>query len=263
MPVISLHDKNRIRTFLEQNPYTYLYMLGDLDDFFWSYTVWYALTDDAGMIQEMVMLYLPPDFAPILLAKVNQSAENMRELLGKIATWLPRQLGAHISETAVEALMPYYHIETRGIFYRMGLKHPAMARSIDTSATVEITPDDTPALRQFYAEAYPDSAFTPRMLQIGHHYGVKQNGQWMSISGVHVYSEEYDTTMLGNIATHPDARGQGLATCVTARTIQSLLGNVTRIGLNVAVENTAAVRCYEKVGFERLSTYGDYGLSIK
>ena len=45
MPVISLHDKEQIELILRQNVFLHIYALGDLDDFFWPLTTWYALED--------------------------------------------------------------------------------------------------------------------------------------------------------------------------------------------------------------------------
>ena len=42
MSAIVLHDKDQIAGLLWQNVYLNLYSLGDLDDFFWNYTTWYA-----------------------------------------------------------------------------------------------------------------------------------------------------------------------------------------------------------------------------
>jgi hypothetical protein len=44
---VPLHDKATIERVLRRNVYLHLYSIGDLDDFFWPYTVWYATADGA------------------------------------------------------------------------------------------------------------------------------------------------------------------------------------------------------------------------
>jgi len=79
-----------------------------------------------------------------------------------------------------------------------------------------------------------------------------------SIAGVHVYSEQYRVAALGNIATLPSHRRKGHGTRVTARFCQSLSQHIDHIGLNVKADNTSAVSCYEKLGFEVAATHGEY-----
>jgi predicted GNAT family acetyltransferase len=77
----------------------------------------------------------------------------------------------------------------------------------------------------------------------------------LSVAGVHVYSEPYRVAALGNVATHTAHRGQGLATTAVAALCRNLLGTVDHVGLNVAADNTAAIRCYQRLGFRIIATY--------
>src|SRR5947208_10651053 len=102
------------------------------------------------------------------------------------------------------------------------------------------------------------------MLETGFYFGIHRGDVLMSVAGVHVFSQRYKVAALGNIATHPDARGQGLATTTTARLCQELLrAGIEHIGLNVRADNRGAIACYEKIGFERVAGYGEYTLELK
>ena len=46
MPTVCLRDKHVIERFFRNQADLHVYSLGDLDDFFWPYTTWYALTID-------------------------------------------------------------------------------------------------------------------------------------------------------------------------------------------------------------------------
>jgi ribosomal protein S18 acetylase RimI-like enzyme len=64
-----------------------------------------------------------------------------------------------------------------------------------------------------------------------------------------VVSPEHDIAAIGNLVTHPDARGQGLATAATGRLLDALFERVSRVALNVREDNRPAVALYEKFGF--------------
>ena len=74
---------------------------------------------------------------------------------------------------------------------------------------------------------------------------------------MHVYSAAYRVAALGNIATAPAHRRQGLGRAVTAAVCQSLLATVDVIGLNVLADNAAARRCYEGLGFTDVCEYDE------
>src|SRR5262245_21241919 len=57
MMLVSLHDKAEIEAFVRQNALLYLFELGDLDDFFWPSTVWYARKAE-DTIQQLALLYI-------------------------------------------------------------------------------------------------------------------------------------------------------------------------------------------------------------
>lgn len=101
------------------------------------------------------------------------------------------------------------------------------------------------------------------MLETGYYYGIKRGETLVSVAGVHIYSQEYKVAALGNITTHPQCRGQGLGTLVTAKLCQALLEKVEHIGLNVKADNKSGIACYQKLGFERIAAYEEFALELK
>ena len=79
----------------------------------------------------------------------------------------------------------------------------------------------------------------------------------VGISGIHVYSSEYKVAALGNIATHPDYRGQQIGFKLTSKLCNDLKKSVDYIGLNVRSDNEIAIKCYKKIGFEIIGTYDE------
>jgi len=80
----------------------------------------------------------------------------------------------------------------------------------------------------------------------------------VGIAVIHVYSERYKVAALGNITVHPGLRNRGIVEKLTSALFNDLLKTVDIVGLNMAQENKAALRCYEKVGFEVVGEYEEY-----
>jgi ribosomal protein S18 acetylase RimI-like enzyme len=199
------------------------------------------------------MQYAAPGLAVVLA--FTHRVEAMRTLLGELLPHLPRRFYAHLSPGLVEALSGAYRPEPGGEYRRMVLADADKALAADISQTFRIEPGRVDEVSAFYAEAYPGNWFDPAMLKTDQYFGVRRNKKLVAVAGVHVYSAAYKVAALGNIATHPDVRGQGLGTAVTAAVCRSLLGSCQVIGLNVKADNAAAIACYRKLGFTAHATF--------
>jgi ribosomal protein S18 acetylase RimI-like enzyme len=261
MPILCLHCRETIADFLEQAPRLRLYEIGDLDDFFWPYTTWYALAD-RGEIQQLVVFY-SGGAVPTLLALSGEPLEPMRELLRGILPMAPRRFYAHLSGDLAEVFSKDYRVQHHGTLVRMSLADPSRLKTVDTSMAVPLSLADIDELQELYRLSYPGNWFDPRMLETGQYFGVRREGRLVSVAGIHVYSPRYRAAALGNITTHPAFRGQGLAGAACARLCQSLREHATNIGLNVRTENQAAIACYQRLGFEPIATYGEYTLEVR
>src|SRR5438445_10374093 len=91
--VVCLHSKEEVEGFCRNNPFLHLYALGDLDDFFWPYTTWYALQHQ-GRVQQLVLLYSDGSL-PTVLAYAEQPIQSMRDLLSRLLPVLPSRFYAH------------------------------------------------------------------------------------------------------------------------------------------------------------------------
>lgn len=256
MQPICLHNKDEIEEFLRQDPFLHLYALGDLDDFFWQHTTWYALKEGQS-IQQIVLFYTGSPL-PVLLAFSREPMEQMEKLLRSILHLLPRKFYAHLSNNLVRALMEDYQVQEHGLHYKMGLSHPSRLLALETSDAFQLSPADIEELEAFYRISYPGNWFEPRMLETGYYYGIRRNTLLVGVAGVHVYSQRYQVAALGNITVHPNFRGQGIGTIVCARLCQALLPTIELIGLNVKADNISAIRCYTKLGFEAIASYDEY-----
>jgi ribosomal protein S18 acetylase RimI-like enzyme len=257
--VVSLHRKDEIEPFLRRNVYVHVYALGDLDDFFWPFTTWYAL-EDGGELRAVLLLYTAFE-TPTLMALADPPYGPLHELLRQARRLLPPTVYAHLSPGGRDALGPGVHADSRGPHLKMALVDPALDVA-GTNAVERLTAADIPDLRALYAVGYPANWFDPRQIETGLYYGLRVNGELVSAAGPHVYSPVKRVAALGNIVTHPVHRGRGYAAAVTARLCSELHRTVDHIGLNVKADNAAAVACYRRLGFRPVAEYEEATLTL-
>ncbi|MBN2047099.1 MAG: GNAT family N-acetyltransferase [Anaerolineaceae bacterium] len=261
MRTISIHDKHRIETYLLKEAQLNIYSIGDLDDFFWPYTVWYGL-EDQGEILRLALLYCGVGL-PVLLCFDDGEDALTRQFARSLFALLPASFYAHFRPGLEDIFKEAYDLEYHGLHHKMALTNPAALHLVDDSAAARLRPEEIDEVRAFYESAYPDNFFDPRMLNTGHYYGIRENGRLLSIAGIHVYSEAYQVAAIGNVTTLPAARGQGLATQACARLSKELLKSVKYLGLNVRADNPAAIHVYQQLGFSILADYGEFTLRLK
>ncbi len=262
MKAVCLHDKDTIETFLRGNVFLHIYSLGDLDDFFWPYTTWYALTGSAG-IRAIALMYTGGSLPCLHALAEDDKAVYPEELLRCLIGILPRRFHAHLTLGSESILAECYHLRPFGRHDRMALMDKSLLTNIDTSEAENLSMSHLGEIMSFFEKAYPGNFFEPRMLDTKQYFGIRQDGKLVSVAGVHAFSAGYRVAALGNITTHPDYRGRGYGRAVTARVCKSLLREIDHIGLNVKSDNTSAIRCYEKLGFEAIGSFGEFEVELK
>ena len=259
MPLISLHDRDRIEPILRRNVFLNIYALGDLDDFFWPFTTWYALEE--GVALRAILLLYTAFETPTLMALGDPPFDSLHELLRSGRRLLPPKVYAHLSPGGREALGPGVIAATRGAHLKMALREP----ELDVPGVADVTRLtmlDVADLRALYAIGYPANWFDPRQIETGHYYGLRVDGDLVSAAGPHVYSPAQRVAALGNIVSHPEHRGRGYAAAVTARLCTELQSTVDHIGLNVKADNAAALACYSRLGFRPIAEYEEVMLTL-
>lgn len=252
----SLHDKAVIEGFLRRKTDLHLYELGDLDDFFWPRTIWFA---DAKVspLSAICLLYLGQS-QPTLLALGD--VPPLIALLKNISELLPGWFYAHVSPGVEAAFEGAFQLEPHGDHLKMSLNYPTKLLDTSPPRSERLGPEHLPEILQLYRESYPENWFDPRMLETREYFGVREEGRLISIAGVHVYSPVLKVAALGNITTAPSHRKLGLATAATRELCLSLMRKVDYVGLNVAAGNHAAIDCYRKLGFEVSAIYREFSI---
>jgi len=258
--MIMLHDKDEILSFLQKNVFLHIYSIGDLDDFFWNYTTWYASKQN-GEIEAIILLYSGVP-SPVLLA-LSDDLERMKALLRSIIHLLPNRFYSHLSPGTEEVIEERFQFKPHGEHYKMALKNSPLLENVDVENVIRLSKDNLEDVLQLYEFSYPGNWFDPRMLETNQYFGIREQNRLVSISGVHVYSAQYKVAALGNITTHPAYRGQGFGKAATAKLCLSLAEKVDHIGLNVKSDNQTAISLYEKLGFETICSYGEYMVESK
>ena len=252
---VCLHDKDRIEHFLRKNCHTNIYSIGDLDNFFWPYTNWYGYEAN-GNIEAIALMYVGLQL-PTLLAFSNEH-DVTADLLASIRHLLPNSFYAHLSPELEVVLNTAYNLRSHGEHYKMALTDKTLASTEDCSEIERLGMKDMGAIQTLYEESYPGNWFDSRMLETSQYFGIMEKNRLVSIAGIHVYSPKYKVAALGNITTLPSHRNKGYGRRVTARLCQSLIDEGIDIGLNVKIDNKAAISCYEKIGFRVVATYEEF-----
>jgi ribosomal protein S18 acetylase RimI-like enzyme len=131
---------------------------------------------------------------------------------------------------------------------------------------LRLNQENLPGIQELFAghSDAPD-AFLSSQLQSGIFYGVFDQKRLIAISGTHVHSPRFRLAAIGNVFTHPDYRGLGFASLTTRAVVDDLLTQGTEtIVLNVVQSNQAAIKAYERIGFQVHCEYVEgYGIRFK
>jgi ribosomal protein S18 acetylase RimI-like enzyme len=245
-------DKERLRRHFERDKVLFAYHLGDLDLFHFPDCRW--LVDSDSDFEHVILIYHGPTIPTVLLFGLSTG---FLGFVNESLSVLPDEFYCHCQNHVRESLTRIFNEKPLGGHLKMHRAHSAASGGFMASdeaarsTMLRLDRSHLAQLEKLYDDAYPDNYFDPRMLDTNKYYGVFKDDSITAVSGIHVYSKEYDIAVLGNVATAVDCRGRGLATMATARLLQDLEDEpIGTICLNVAEDNPAAIHCYEKLGFE-------------
>ncbi len=247
-----LTDPREILARLQSDRLVHLYEIGDLDPFFFPSCAYY----EDGASASTVLVYRGD--APTVLA-LSRDAKASAALLDALAPELPERFEAHLAVSVLESLGTSFAVRHSERHQKWALgARDAIERAARVASSVpceRVHPRDVDAVWALYRESYPGTWFSPRMLETGAYFGVREDGRFLAIAGVHVLARAERVAVLGNVTTSPAARGRGLAKAACASVIAALAPDVDAIGLNVASDNEAAIRLYRSLGFSFVCDY--------
>jgi len=259
-------DKKKLQRHFEKDPVLFGYHLGDLDDFYFEHCQWAAAYGQSPRIEDVILIYTGLDTPAVLAFGLT---ERFGDLLDGMLDLLPVRFYCHFQETSHDIFLRRYREKPLGRHLKMKLGSFTPVSDIDNACIVRLDGSHEPHLRALYDTAYPDNYFDSRMLATGKYFGclvddrLHADDRLQAVAGVHVCSDEYNIAVLGNITTHPDHRGRGLATALTSHLTAELVEEGKLVCLNVKVDNLPAIRCYEKLGFETIHEYEEALFEVK
>jgi len=254
-----IRDREKILSFLWKNPFLYLCEIGYLDDFFWTDTNWFALQEE-DRVRELVLVYRGGHI-PTFSAFSAKEIERLGNLISEILARLPVKLFARLSYGLEVFFKPRFRMQHHGLYHKMGLKYKEKPFLFPTETVEKLSSENLAEIKDLYQLGFPGNWFESKMLDTGFYFGARERGKLVCIAGVLMNSASYRVSLLGNIFTHPDFRGKGLAVKTCARLCQELLKTSEFIGLNVRAGNIPAIECYKKLGFERIASYDEFSMT--
>lgn len=230
---------------LGPDPIGCAYMLGDMDGPYAEHGRWWGLRGERDELEGVLLVYEGLSVPALLTSGGTVEVE---ALMLAARAELPRQFYAHMRLHHREAVDLFYDLGSTKKMIRMGLRKGDWKQAADSAGVFELSHRDTGAMMLLYRH-YPDNFFEPAQLDTGLYFGLHEGDELVSVAGIHVFSEKHDVAAIGNIVTHSEHRGKGLASHCVAALLEALFARVTHVALNVEVGNDAAVACYHKFGF--------------
>lgn len=243
-----LFDKELLQRFLMKDRYANAYLLGMLDQAYDPFCKWFGRLDHAGEITDLVLKYQGLSIPIAFL--VGAPSEDARPFFQAALAHLPKRFEFHVISEQMSVFRETYNVNACQKMHRMGLENIHYTSHDFPDVAVErLGHRDTAAIMRLY-EHYPDHFFEPYQLESGLYFGVRDPELGLiSIAGVHNISFDHDVAVIGNLVTHPSARGKGLASACTGRLLDELFEKVSFVALNVQSHNEPAIRMYTNFGF--------------
>jgi ribosomal protein S18 acetylase RimI-like enzyme len=148
-----------------------------------------------------------------------------------------------------ETALATYHLWHPQSMQRLVLDAKAFTLPEKVPNLRRLTASDAYELNRLYALEGDGIWYTGRQIQEGLYYGVQHHGRLIAAAGTHIHSATESVGVVGNVFTHPDFRGHGLGTAVTAAVADKLLERCDLIVLSVDPANRSARHIYENLGF--------------
>lgn len=259
--LIFTHNKIRLKRHFEKDKVLFAYHLGDLDDFYFQDCQWAVDFNDTAKIHEAVLIYNAGDIPTVLAFGLTELFER---LIQQIVPILPVKFYAHFQNENRKFILENYNETSLGTFHKMKLENFQKKHDDSDTKIRQLTLEDFDILLDLYSRAYPENYFNKRMLETNRYYGYFENDKLIAVSGIHVDSDEYNISTLGNITTDLDYRGKGIATKVTSKLVEALQTNPEKtICLNVKADNQSAIASYTKLGFVKVHEYQESMFKLK
>lgn len=254
---ISIHNQEEIAHFLRHHTFHHVYHVGSIKYSHWPHTNYITKTEGDKLLG---VVYINQELNPPTVIAISEEDPNhLRELLAQNLDRLPDTFYGHFNP-GLDEVLDGFQCRHMGDYQKLRLLKPKVLDEIDTSEVVNYGVEHIEELIEFFNQSDADHYFDPRMVETGYYYGCQKDGRIASVAGLHVYSDRFNISTVGNVATHPDYRGQGLATLATAKLCRELVKKDYQITVNIPVDENRdkVAQGYSRVGFELAADYREF-----
>ena len=238
-----LSDKPRILAFLETDRLYAGYSVADLEPGMFEQCAW-AGAEAGGRLGALAVLFR--GLSPPALLMIGEN-EGLRAIFR--CELCPKRAYLTCRPEHLSMSREFYRWDETMSMWRMVLRSGRFPGA--EGNCIRLVPHQAGQITELYTLG-GGVAFSPEQIERGVFYGILEHDRLIAVAGTHVISPTYGVAAVGNVFTHPAHRGRGFGTSTTSSVVSELLEHGIRdIILNVSQSNAAAIRIYERLGFER------------
>lgn len=240
LEVRSTRDRQLLRDFLGQDRVFAAYAIADTDETEFGRTrfgVAFDGTEPVAVVVEYRGVSPQPVFAmgdPTAISAI------MRDVIR------PRLTYVGAKQEAFRGVRDHYRLDAPAPMVRMVTDRATFMPVVGDA--VRLDQGDTGHLNRLYQLGF--NAYLPdQAVAGGIYYGVRRGTRLIAAAGTHVVSPQLGVAAVGNVYTHREYRGQGLAKVVTSAVTADLLKDCDTVVLNVRADNPPALGVYRALGY--------------
>lgn len=236
-------DRTEIAAVLAADRFYAAYAIGVLEEKSFRKSTW-AVVDGAARAAEPAIGTIYRGFRPHFTFLMGPSPL-VHDLLA--AGIRPHQAYFACRPSHLDEVRTFYKTGTTDLMIRMRVTAEAF-RPVPQEA-VELEPRQVQMVNRLYARGV-GAILTKSLMVEGLYYGIYLNRLLVAVAGTHFIAPTHGLAAVGNVFTHPDYRGRGLATACTSAVTAALLERCPDVVLNVNANNEPARRAYRRLGYE-------------
>lgn len=240
--VTALHDPQAIRRLIEHDRAYAAYAIAQLDPNLFEANEWWLAAGPAG--REALVVHSTSGLGAALFAIGDPEALDVVLSLHPGPRFSFGSLRLEHRAVAEK----HFILSRPQLMTRMSVTKDAFKPV--TGAAVRLHTSDVSDVNKIYSIEGGPTAYRSAHLDDGVYYGVYLGETLVSIAGTHVVSRAEGIAVVGNVFTHPNHRGRGLATLATSAVIADLLRDCQQVVLTVESTNVPALAIYAKLGYQ-------------
>ena len=253
---VEVDDPERLARLIAGDPDAHPYSLADLDPPLWDTTRAWVAVDGSGADTAHALLLsgLP---MPVFVAMGRPHDAAVMFLVEHLEPLLTGGCFLNLALGGEEIVTRRRRLHSLGLHVKYVWRDRTAIEGVPDDDVVDLDGGDLARVLDLQARVVDRGRFfTPDLLEQGSYVGVEgEEGGLVATAGTHVLNPHRRVAAVGNVLTHPERRGEGLGTRVTAAVLRRLAPLADLVGLNVARTNAGARRIYERLGFEPVIPY--------